>query len=135
MRRTLEKNNAYDLLRNPDYGMQMYFVNFLMISLEGGLMLLLLPVLQIIFGIEFRVFWTENLAILSIILGLTTMLFSHIVLWRKNLYLKYFRLFEKDTKRSKVKWNVLTFVSYVALHVLLFLLFVLAEKSTGTFKW
>ena len=120
---------------NPDYGFFMYYVNYAMCGILLGIMLLSIPILQIILGIKFRDIWMKNMVFVFIAFGGISMLFSHIVLWRKNLYLKYFRLFEKETRRSKVKWNVLTFISYVALYVLLFLLYVLAEKSTGTFKW
>ena len=66
------------------------------------------------------VFWVFMTSVIGypVLFGI----FIYIVFERKNLHMKYFRLFERESKEQKTIWNLCTLASFIILWIFNFIL-------------
>ena len=119
---TLERfNKEFDekILKNPEIGLS---------SIFAGILVGLLPM---IFFFGLHCFYIKNIAkpknfesflVIFISYSIISFLFSYILLFHKDKYLKYFKEFDKKPRKWKVKW------AWISLGVILFPFIVLASS-------
>jgi len=103
--------DVQDAFKRPDHGISVIFA--------GGLMGLLIMIL--FFGLQLLYIAFiekpksfEQFAIIFIIYTIISVLISYIFLFRKDKYLKYFKEFDKEPRKWKIKW------AWISLGVILF---------------
>jgi hypothetical protein len=50
-----------------------------------------------------------------IISGIPSLAINHILIWRKERYLKYFNQFEHETKKERKKWMLITLLCIISI--------------------
>lgn len=121
-------NNIYE---NPQSGMLMFFTNAAITYVIILLFLLTANILYIIYGVGVRFFLFEHLKLFFVFIIGLAILFCQIVIWKKDSYLRYFAIFEKEGLKKKVLWCVGTVLLTVFLTIITALTFWHAEVKNG----
>jgi hypothetical protein len=104
----IEKLN--DVFRNPDYGFAITwawaYVQVLIICFFLGIINFISGILNMEFNLKLIHF---------IILGIITIFVNHILLFRKNKYLEYFKKFDKMRMRERKKWRLISVITILTI--------------------
>lgn len=63
-------------------------------------------ILAIVYGADMKAMVSDHYGKILIILCVLCYLLDYFVLWRHNRYLKYFAIFEKESRKKKIAWCI-----------------------------
>lgn len=140
IRRRLDKNgmdfetwiNVSDSqLDNPRYGLLNWLVGFIFAYIVTSPFLLFIVILQILIGHSFRDFVAQNLGIIAFVVIASTFFLSNQFVWKDDRYLQYYKIFEKEGKKSVIAWSLSVLVYGCVFAIVFFYLFRYAEMKLG----
>ena len=127
-------DSLYHTMDSPTSGFTLYHLNFLSLALLSLPIYLLLNLCILVFGwSKFFIFMIHP--IVATALGcVPAWILSDVVFWKKDRYLGYFAIFEKESRKKKIAWAVGVSFGLLLLIVAVFFLMWCITEIHGDFK-
>lgn len=127
-------DTLYNTMDRPTAGFTVYYLSYLSLALLSLPIYLLLNLCILVFGwSKFFIFMIHP--IVATALGcVPAWILSDIVFWKKDRYLGYFAIFEKESRKKKIAWAVGVSFGLLLLIVAVFFLMWCITEIHGDFR-
>lgn len=114
-------DNPADLVRyattRPDIGVVNWKTDIIMILLIA---MIVFSMLNFITAIAGYMIWSSwSFLVYLILIGVPSVLINYYALWKDDIYLAYYKEFEKEPKQERLKWAWISFITVILILLLL----------------
>lgn len=148
MRRRLKKNGfntfnewkrstnaiSYGIMGSPTSGFTLYYLSYLSLALLSLPIFLFINLLILVFGWAVYDTLTIHPIVITALGIVPAWILSDIVFWKKDRYLGYFAIFEKESRKKKIAWAIGVFFGLLLLIAANFFVMWCITKIHGDFK-
>lgn len=127
-------DSLYHTMDSPTSGSTLYYLSYLSLALLSLPIFLFINLLILVFGWAVYDTLTIHPIVITALGIVPAWILSDIVFWKKDRYLGYFAIFEKESRKKKIFWAVGVFFGLLLLIAAIFFVMWCTTKIHGDFK-
>lgn len=124
---------AYRIVGSPTSGFTLYFLGLLSFALISLPIFLFINLLILVFGWAVYHTLTIHPIVITSLGVIPAWILSDFIFWKKDRYLSYFAIFEKESRKKKIAWAIAAFFGLLLLIVANFFVMWCAIQVHGDF--